>query len=432
MNFWVNERWWQNPGGVDNDTKSISSVQMGILSPSSAGISGSVYFDDFASNNSGYIGHDFNVTLPDYTQFLADGFKSGDMSAWSNAETDDGNLSVTTGAAIEGTYGLQGTVDGQNAMYVEDDRPTSERYYHARFYFDPDSVAIPAGDYIDIFKGSGMGGTAFTIRLGRVSGDYAIKVVMWDDSNTTTESDWTSIENNANCIEVLWAQAGSDTGHDGYWTLRVNGNQVEEADNLSNFTKTISFAQMGILSLSSGDISGTVNLTTFESKSGDYIGLDPNVTLPDYSQFLTDGFESGDTSAWSSAETDSSNLSVTTDAAIVGDYGLQGAVDGQNEMYVEDDSPAGEHYYHARFYFDPNSVNIAEGDTLDIFRGDGIGGEAFSVRLGWVNGGYAVKVVMVADDSSTTAWIGNRSTMPRTASRSNGDAPGRIPVLMDI
>jgi RHS repeat-associated protein len=411
MKLWVNDSYREYLNNVDNDTKFIDSVQMGILSPSSTGIAGTVYFDDFISARIGdtYIGQDPNVTLPDSGQIFSNAFESGDLSAWSSTQTDNGNLSITSTAPIQGSYSLQAAVDGQNEMYVQDDHPLDETSYSARFYFNPGSVVIPAGDTVDIIRGTGTGGDAFAIRLSKIDSDYVIKVVLWDDNNTAVESDWTSIENGPNCIELGWFRAWGPSTPDGRIKLWVNDAQREYTANVGNYSKTINYVQMGVLSPSSANVDGMVTFDDFASNNwGDtYIGLDPNVTLPDYSQFLSDGFESADMTAWSSAETDSGNLSVTTDAAIEGTYGLQGAVNGQNEMYVEDDSPAGETTYHARFYFNPNSVEIPDGDTFDILRGTGIDGTAFSVRLGWVDDSYAVKVVMVADDSSTTEsdWV---------------------------
>jgi YD repeat-containing protein len=411
LKLWVNDTEQGFTGDVDNDTKSIESVQMGILSPSSTNITGTIIFDDFLAVRLGdfYIGTDPNVTLPDYDQIFSDDYESGNFAAWSSAETDDGNLSVSSASPIEGDYTLQAELDGLNEMYVQDDHPLDEPGYSARFYFDPNSVGIPAEESIEIFKGMGLGGAVFSIRLTELGGDYLIKAVLWDDNDDTIESDWTPVENGPNCIEVNWWRAWGPSTPDGRLKLRVNDEIREFPGDVGNYSRTVNSIQMGLLSPTSASVSGTILFDDFTSvRGGDaYIGFDQNVTLPDYDEFFLDGFESGDLSAWSLAETDSGSLSVTTSAALAGTYGMQGEVDEQTEMYVEDDSPTAETVYHARFYFDPNSVEIPEDDHVDILRGDGIGGEAFTVRLGWVDDEYAIQMVLVDDDSYTTEsdWV---------------------------
>jgi hypothetical protein len=56
---------------------------------------------------------------------------------------------------------------------------------------------------------------------------------------------------------------------------------------------------------------------------------------------FSDGFESGNLSAWSATNTGGGNLSVSTASAMVGSYGMQ-AFMGANRIYVVDQSPANE------------------------------------------------------------------------------------------
>jgi len=63
---------------------------------------------------------------------------------------------------------------------------------------------------------------------------------------------------------------------------------------------------------------------------------------------------------------DAGDLSVTASAALVGSQGLQAVVDDINIIYVTDDSPISEPRYRVRFYFDPNSIVMASGDSHGI------------------------------------------------------------------
>jgi len=76
---------------------------------------------------------------------------------------------------------------------------------------------------------------------------------------------------------------------------------------------------------------------------------------------FADGFEGGNLSAWSTTGTDSGDLAVTAGAALNGtSFGLRALVDDTNSLFVEDDTPASETRYRARFYFDPNGFDPGE------------------------------------------------------------------------
>jgi hypothetical protein len=76
---------------------------------------------------------------------------------------------------------------------------------------------------------------------------------------------------------------------------------------------------------------------------------------------FADGFESADMSAWSSASTDGTDLSVAAGAALHGtSQGLRALVNDTNSLFVRDDSPASETRYRARFYLDPNGFDPGE------------------------------------------------------------------------
>ena len=76
---------------------------------------------------------------------------------------------------------------------------------------------------------------------------------------------------------------------------------------------------------------------------------------------FADGFESGDSAAWSASQTDAGDLSVTAGAAMASTaFGAEAVVDDRAGLYVEDDSPAGETRYRARFYLDPTGFDPGE------------------------------------------------------------------------
>jgi RHS repeat-associated protein len=410
--LWIDQNWSMALQGIDNDTKFIDAVEMGGFSPTSSGISGTVYLDDFVSTRIGesYIGPDPNVTLPSTDQIFADGFESGDLSAWDSAETNGGNLSVTANVAIEVDNGLQAVIDDANDLYVIDRSPIRESAYQTRFYFDPNSVEIPAGATFEFFRGlDNNSGTVFYLQVGMINYDYAIRTIMVADDQGTTASDWIPVSDMPHVIELEWWQAWSADVSDGFIRLWIDENETD-LEGINNDTKVIDAVEMGAFSITGSGISGTIYLDDFVSTrmGGWYIGPDPNVTLTSPEQIFADAFESGDLSAWDSAETNGGDLSVTANAAIEGDNGLQAVVDGNNDLFVLDRSPYRNPVYHTRFYLDPNLVEIPDEATLDIFRGYGTNsGTAFYLQLGMVNDDYAIRAVMLADDQQTTEsdWV---------------------------
>jgi hypothetical protein len=109
--------------------------------------------------------------LPDL--IFADGFESGNLSAWSSSTTDSGDLSVRGVAALVGSNGPQAVTDDNNSIYVTDERPNAEPRYRARFYFDPNSISMASGDAHFIFSGySGASRLALRMEFRRSSGNY--------------------------------------------------------------------------------------------------------------------------------------------------------------------------------------------------------------------------------------------------------------------
>lgn len=122
---------------------------------------------------------------------------------------------------------------------------------------------------------------------------------------------------------------------------------------------------------------------------------------------FSDGFESGDLSAWDDSETDSGDLSAHADAALHGSYGAKLVIDDTNSIYVQDNTPSGESRYRLRFYIDINSLSMGEGDEFRVFTGqdEGWGGSPYTIdgliiNLKYTSSTYKI-YVSAANDSLT-------------------------------
>jgi YD repeat-containing protein len=123
---------------------------------------------------------------------------------------------------------------------------------------------------------------------------------------------------------------------------------------------------------------------------------------------FTDGFESGDFSAWSAAVTNTGRLSVTAAAAAFGNWGMQAYITSTNPMYVRDDTPSGETHYRARFYFHPNSISIPNTTAQNILVGRATSGsvEVFRIQFRKSGSNYQISGQIRNDSTgySSMAW----------------------------
>ena len=81
------------------------------------------------------------------------------------------------------------------------------------------------------------------------------------------------------------------------------------------------------------------------------------------------GFEAGNLSAWSKVVDADSDLVVGSGVALVVAQGLEVNINDNTPSYLVDESHDSEARYRARFYFDPNSIDMSVGDSHRILRG---------------------------------------------------------------
>ena len=123
---------------------------------------------------------------------------------------------------------------------------------------------------------------------------------------------------------------------------------------------------------------------------------------------FSNGFESGNLSAWSSSVTDSGDLSVTAAAAVGGSFGLQALIDNNGAIYVVDNAPTAEARYRARFYFDPNTITMSNGNSHYILYGySGTTLVVIRVEFRRSSSQYQLRAQILTDGNSwqSTAWF---------------------------
>ena len=101
-------------------------------------------------------------------------------------------------------------------------------------------------------------------------------------------------------------------------------------------------------------------------------------------------------------------MTANSSAALGGGFGLQAIVDDTAPRYVSDWSPVSLRSYASRFYFDPNSISMASGNSHVLFRAlDFAARTAFQIELRSYQGEYQIRAYAPWDSggSTSTPWL---------------------------
>jgi uncharacterized protein YjiK len=204
---------------------------------------------------------------------FADGFESGNLSAWSASVTDGGDLSASTAAKLAGNYGMQAVIDDNVAIFVTDDTPSAESRYRARFYFDPNSITMVNGDVHFIFYGySGSSTAVLRVQFRRSSGGYQIRAALRDDGSTWFNTSWLNINDAVHNVELDWQAATGAGANNGHLTVWLDGAQQANLTTVDNDTRRIDRARLGAVAGIDAGTRGTYYFDAFESRRQTFIG----------------------------------------------------------------------------------------------------------------------------------------------------------------
>jgi hypothetical protein len=201
-----------------------------------------------------------------------DGFESGDLAGWSYASTNGGNLMVTTGATLEGGYGLAATIANRTDMYVADTSPLAESSYHARFLYDPNGVVSPGTRRHRIFHALDADGSAVVfLEVRAASGGYEVRPGARHNGTRTKYGAWTLLTDAAHTLELGWTASSSSSARDGALTLWIDGTTSGTITKLQTGASTIDEARLGPQSIDRS-VAGTEYFDGFVSTESSYVG----------------------------------------------------------------------------------------------------------------------------------------------------------------
>jgi FtsP/CotA-like multicopper oxidase with cupredoxin domain len=223
------------------------------------------------------------------------------------------------------------------------------------------------------------------------------------DNNTSFVLSATATDAWTNIVVVEWFE-GADPG-------LGNGNGFTfTAGNPVNPSATIDFMALG---WAPGNHTVYVRARDAAGNWGAAASVVVTIVYPN--NIFADGFDLGNFNAWSATGGTAGQISVTSGNAQAGTYKMQAQVAQGTSGYVQDNTPAAETSYHARFYFNPNNVNIG-GTARTIFSGlNATNQTVFLVQVRRTGGNSQVSaVVSRAGGTTTTNWF-NMSNNAYTA-----------------
>jgi RHS repeat-associated protein len=224
------------------------------------------------------------VRLTNTTDLIfANGFETGTLSAWTGSVSDGGDLSATSAAALVGSQGMQAVLDDTTSIYVQDDSPSAEARYRARFYYDPNGLTMAHSDSHTLFNGVKSPNTqVLGVDLRYNAGLYQLRATIRLDSGGSTATSWFTISDAAHYVEIDWLAATGVGANDGSITLWIDGTQQGSATGVDNDTQQVDFVRLGAVGGVDAGTSGTAYFDAIESRRTTYIGSASDVTTVSY------------------------------------------------------------------------------------------------------------------------------------------------------
>jgi hypothetical protein len=201
------------------------------------------------------------VTVQSPGLIFADGFESGDLSAWSSCATDGGDLRVTAESALVGDYGLQARLDDNRSIYCTADQPDREKIFRARVYFDPNSIRMAEGNTHRLLEGWGGSQQVLRGEFRRSAGRYRLRLGLLTDAGAWKYTPWMAISDARHLLEFSWRAATRSGMNNGRLAVWLDGRSKTGLSGIDNDSRQVDRVRLGALG---GIDSGTRGLYFFD------------------------------------------------------------------------------------------------------------------------------------------------------------------------
>ncbi|MGL4648646.1 MAG: LamG-like jellyroll fold domain-containing protein [Caldilineaceae bacterium] len=203
---------------------------------------------------------------------FTDSFEGGSLAQWAAATTDGGDLAVSADAALSGALGLKAVIDDNRALLVEDSSPSAEARYHARFYFDPNSIRMANGNAHFLLAAlNGAGQAVIRLELRHSSTSYQVRLQARTERGSYVSTTYVALSDAPHILELQWTAAAPGTRL-GTLELWVDTLPSGRLANIDNANQRIEKVQLGAVSGMDTATRGTYFLDAFEARRFRYIG----------------------------------------------------------------------------------------------------------------------------------------------------------------
>lgn len=168
------------------------------------------------------------------------------------------SIAVNTAAAMQGTYGMQLTLNGTSGnAFVQDNSPNLEDHYFASFNFRDNGCVPPSAQGFAIFRAWVNDGNPPTVPVFRVTffnntasstTQRVMYVLAYEDDGTAvpigTET-FVSPPGNTPRFTWEWQRSSAPGANDGFLKTYKNGVLRKTISNIDNDTLTVGSVRMG-------------------------------------------------------------------------------------------------------------------------------------------------------------------------------------------
>jgi hypothetical protein len=204
-------------------------------------------------------------------RIFGDGFERGDTGAWGARRQAAGTLGVSSAAALAGTtFGLQGTITGTGALFVQDDSPRGEDRYRARFDLDPNTFdpGEAQGTHrarVFVAFAANPDRRLLALVLRRRDGAFSLlgRVRRADGSQSSVGP--LPLTAAPHRVEVEWQRSSRPGLPDGVLRVRVDGRLAGEIAGVPTLDAGVEFVRLGALGVKAG-AGGTLAWDEFDSR----------------------------------------------------------------------------------------------------------------------------------------------------------------------
>jgi len=280
LGFWVDGGLVNTISGTGNYNRfnNYDYSYFGQCNTTSFTPTGNLYLDELVINNDGsLIGPlNGNIVYIDH--------EPGNFSQYSSTITNSGNLSVTTAAKLNGSYGMQALINSVTTEYgtatlgAED----TSTVFSARAYINPNSFTAANGDNFYFLTLANAAGTNFvdvSIYWNTAGNHYGLVAGLKDDASTWHFTTTYQVTNATHYIEVKVIKATNGSSNDASIQFWIDGVSKQTVSGIGCYTiwtgvKNVKFGVDGW-----GQYGSTAGTPYFDdlvvNDNGNYIGAVP-------------------------------------------------------------------------------------------------------------------------------------------------------------